>query len=212
MRLALAAFGLGLALAGAPLVSGGPAEARSGACANPSDRGYADGLAGRRMASKSLSGCPRSAGAYRNAYRAGAYVRRVQGGAKTARAPIKPADGPTGASDGDLKRRESLDAGTQRTLRQSRCNYSAARAAGSAGAPMPPGCAGVAAAQRGYAQGRTLRRAQSQAAQSAMERSRLQTRLLNPSLDPGQKRIIENQLRTLNRLDGLRRMQDPYLR
>ena len=213
MRRSLAALGLGLLLAAASLVSGGAAEAKSAACAAPSDRGYADGLAGRKMASKALRACPRAGKAYRSAYRAGAYVRRVQGGKQgTARSPIKPAKGPTGASDGNFERRQALDEGTQRTLRRSRCGYGSTQAAGSAGASFPPGCESYPDARRGYDRGQALRRAQSQAAQSAMQRSRLNTRLLSPNLPAAEKRMIQNQLRMLNQQDGLRRMQDPYLR
>ena len=210
-RLLLAGLLLSASLAAPAL--GENAAARASACERPSDRGYADGLAGKRRPKSALSRCPSQAATYRSAYRAGAYVRSLNGkfGGGVA-APIRPAPGATGASSGAFERSRPLDAGTRSTLRRSRCGLAAGRAVGASGGPYPEGCGPGAATARGFDQGRTQRRVQAEAARSNMERSRLNTRLLSPSLSAGERRMIQNRLRALNQQQGLRRIQDPLLR
>lgn len=194
------------------LAIGAPAQARPALCDNPSDLGYAAGAAGKKPPEAALKQCPKEAATYRSAYRAGAYVRSLDRSFGGAAANTAPAPALSGASSGAFSKAGSRDAGTRATLRRSRCGVGSGRAAGVAGAPYPSGCGPSAGAAQGYRQGQALRRAQSQAARSSMEKSRLNTRLLSPSLSTGERRLIENRLRTINRREGLRRIQDPLLR
>ena len=205
-----------LTLGGLTLVGGAALAQKTGlpaVCLNPSDLGYAAGQSGAKLPAEVLKKCPKAAVTYRSAYDAGVYVRsldRAFGGAPVPKGASKRRL--AGASDGDFGRAAPADAGTRRTLRRSRCGFGVGQAAGAAGAPYPSGCGPAAGTTRGFQQGRALRRAQTEALRSNAERARINSRLLSPSLSAGERRLIQNRLRTLNQQDGLRRTRDPYLR
>ncbi|MEM9723869.1 MAG: hypothetical protein AAF909_00200 [Pseudomonadota bacterium] len=188
-------------------------------CAEPSDRGYADGLAGA-PAVADFSRCPASRAAYQTAYGAGLYVAgeprvaqaaRARAGASSA-AP-RTRDVRLGAS-GPGGPRGRVRPTTQETL--ARARLGAALASGRAGGPAPRLSGAPAPLRRqalqDYQRGQAARAAQRSVAASLTERLAIRSRLLKPTATAADRRLAQNRLRQLDRQDALRRFADPVIR